>query len=542
MSDSIANDVIVRENTMRSDRVEFDAMWAEIAGLIDPLSTFNTNCDPERGRLGRVFNSRPVLALERAASAATSLLIPSGDMWHGLKPVDEDLVGNKEVSDYVDTYRNRLFSWRYDSKAGFQSAFGPAYREMMAYGVPCVHIEERFGGDAPFLYRFIPLSQVVFSTDAAGIEDTVFRKYPMTAKQMAQQFGESKLAEPVKKVLEDPKLRGEKHFTVIHAVYPRTSDKSRFAFDDVYIDADNKKVLREGGAFEMAYMMSSFGRVDPKLPYGYSPGLRAVADIKGANHAKRLFLRAAEKIIDPPIGVSDDYEGVANLNAGSLMRGAFNSRGQQLMGPIGLGGNPNLGNDTFEMFTNDVNASFYLDLFAAILNKPSMTATEVLSIMEERANLLSPPFEQQEGMLGRCIAREISIINRKAENGEIDLPVMPDVLRDNGGIDLEFTSPLSQLRRAKQANANMQAIRAVGEIAQLDPGVLDTVDFDEAAYQVGKSFGGTSTIWRDEKQVEQIRAARAEQEQQAQQQAQQAQQVEQVAKMAPAMKMMNEGA
>ena len=101
-------------------------------------------------------------------------------------------------------FRKRLFSWRYDSKAGFQSAIGGAYKHMMAYGVPCIHVEERLGSDAPFLYRHIPLEQIVFTVNSAGIEDTAFRKFPMTAKQMAEKFGESNLAEPVKRVLEDP--------------------------------------------------------------------------------------------------------------------------------------------------------------------------------------------------------------------------------------------------------------------------------------------------------------------------------------------------
>lgn len=148
--------------------------------------------------------------------------------------------------------------------------------------VPCIHVEERFGSDAPFLYRHIPLEQIVFTVNSAGIEDTAFRKFPMTAKQMAEKFGESNLAEPVKRVLEDPKVRGEKHFDVIHAVYPRISDRSRFAFDDVYVDVSNKKVMREGGQYEMPYLFSSFGRVDARLPYGYAPGMAALPDMKGA--------------------------------------------------------------------------------------------------------------------------------------------------------------------------------------------------------------------------------------------------------------------
>ena len=545
MADSLANDIIGAENHLRSERSDFEAMWREIAEQIEPLSTFNgtgAQSTANRSKLAKQFNSRPGISLERAASAAKSLLIPLGSHWHSLKPVDEDLVDNDEVKKYADTMRKRLFAWRYDGQAGFQSAFGRAYMQLMAYGTPCVNIEEKFGGDAPFLYRFIPLSQVVFSVNAVGIEDTVYRKFPMTAKQMAQDFGENKLSEPAKRALDDPKLRGEKHFTVIHAVYPKTSDKSRFAFDSVHIDVDGKKVMKEGGSYEMSYLTSSFGRSDDQLPYGYSPGLRALADIKGAHHAKRLFLRAAEKNVDPVLGVTDDHEGTININAGSLVRGAFNKQGRQMIGPIALGGNPNLGNDTFDLFSNDVDKSFYMDLFAALINKADMTATKVLGIMEERANQLSPPFEDQEAMLSRCIAREISIINRKAENGEIELPPMPDVLRDNGGIDLEFTSPLSQLRRAKQAQANMQAVRAVGEIAELDQSVLDTVDLDEAAYEAANAFGANPKIWRDKKTVAEIRANRAQQAQAQQQLDQQSQQAEQVSKVAPAMKMMAEGA
>ena len=543
MADSLANDIIVREAAMRSDRVGFRSIWAQIAKLCDPLSDFNDTSPSEKWdveRLAKIFNSRPSLALERASSAAISLLVPSGDMWHGLKPIDDDLVDNKAVQEYVDVFRKRLFSWRYDSKAGFQAAIGPAFREMMAYGVPCLHIEEQFGSDAPFLYRHIPLEQIVFSVNSAGIVDTAFRKFPMTAKQMAEKFTEAKLAEPVKRVLDDPKVRGEKHFDIIHAVYPRTSDRSRFAFDDVYVDVSNKKVMREGGQYEMPYLFSSFGRVDARLPYGYSPGMRALPDMKGAHRAKQLFMRAAEKNVDPPQGVSSDFVGVLNLNAGAQNRGAFNSRGQQLAGPLNMGGNPQLGNDVFEFFSNDVNASFYLDLFAVFLNKPDTTATEALIRAQERADLLSPPFEQQEAMLGRLISREISILNRKAENGEINLPVMPDVLRDNGGIDLEFTSPLAQLRKSRQASNDLQAIQAVAQVGQFWPEAMDIVNPDETAYNIGNAFGASATTWRDRDDLAAFRAAKAQAEQQMMAQQQQAMQVEQAAKLAPAMKMMTE--
>lgn len=545
MADSLANDIIGAENHLRSERSDFEAMWREVAAQNDPLSPFNGTGDTgvaNRGRLAKQFNSRPSLTLQRAASAATSLLVPPGSKWHGLKPVDEELVDNQEATNYCESMRRLLFSWRYDPKANFQGALGPAYRELMNYGTPCVHIEERFGGDAPFLYRFVPLSQVVFSVDETGVEDTVYRTFAMTAKQMAQKFGENKLSQAAKTALDDPKLRGEKHFTVIHAVYPKTSDKSRFAYDSVYIDVDGKKVMQEGGTYEMPYLMSSFGRVDDHLPYGYAPGLLALAAIKGAHHAKRLFLRAAEKAVDPVMGVSDEHEGTININAGSLVRGAFNRQGRQMIGPIAMGGNPNLGNDTFEMFSADIDACYGMDLFAAVMNKPDMTATEVLSIMEERNNFLSPTFENQEAMLGRCIAREISIVNRKAENGEIELPPMPDVLRDGDGIDLEFTSPLAQLRKAKQAQANMQAGRAVGELAQFNPAVSDTVDWDELAYQAGDAFGASPTIWADKKVVAETREARAQQAAQQQQLDQQTQQTEQVRNIAPAVKMMEEGA
>ncbi|WP_417825329.1 portal protein [Thalassospira povalilytica] len=544
MADSLANDVIVRYDGLNSNRVGFRSIWRRVAEVCDPLSSFNDMSPSSKWdveRLAKIGNSRPVIALERSASAALSLLVPSGDMWHELKPIDDDLIDNKAVQQYTSAYRKRLFAYRYDSKAGFQAAIGPAYREMMAYGVPCIHVEEQFGSDAPFLYRYIPLEQIVFTVNAAGIEDTVYRKFPMTAKQMAQKFGEDRLAEPVKRVLNDPKQRGEKHFDIIHAVYPSTNDRTDFAFDDVYVDVDNKKVMREGGQYEMPYLFSSFGRVDPRLPYGYSPGMRALPDMKAAHHAKRLLMRAAEKNIDPPYAIHQDFEGVLNINAGAKNRGAINARGQQLVQPLAMGGNPGLGNEMFEMFTNEVNASLYLDLFAVFLNKPDTTATEALIRAQERADLLSPPFEQQEAMLGRLVAREISILNRKVENGEINLPAMPDVLRDNGGIDLEFTSPLSQLRRSRQASSNMQAINAVGQIAQYDPDVLDIVDFDEAAYEVGQSFGAAPSVWRDREAVQAIRQSRAMQQQAMQAQQQQAMQVEQAAKMAPVIETMTGG-
>jgi len=59
----------------------------------------------------------------------------------------------------------------------------------------------------------------------------------------------------------------------------------------------------------------------------------------------------------------------------------------------------------------------------------------------------------------------------------------------------------------------MRGVQAITPYAQLDPSILDVVNFDQYARKILDAFGAKSTILRSEEDIEKLREDRANQQQ-----------------------------
>jgi hypothetical protein len=86
---------------------------------------------------------------------------------------------------------------------------------------------------------------------------------------------------------------------------------------------------------------------------------------------------------------------------------------------------------------------------------------------------------------------------------------MPDVMLQDPSFEVKFVGRLVQTQRQSEVNNIMNAIAITGQIAQLNPEVLDKVDADEAIEKVF-DISSVSTLLRSDNEVAQIRQQRAE--------------------------------
>jgi hypothetical protein len=103
----------------------------------------------------------------------------------------------------------------------------------------------------------------------------------------------------------------DKEVELLHCVYPRDDvDKGKKAATmlpvaSVYIDEKEKHVLAEGGFDEMPYMVSRWSKTVGEV-FGRSPAMTALPDIKMLQEIMKTTIKAAQKIVDPPLLVPDD--------------------------------------------------------------------------------------------------------------------------------------------------------------------------------------------------------------------------------------------
>jgi hypothetical protein len=507
--DYSADDILRRQQQLEGNRAIFEQHWREIAERILPRADwFRTNRAPGDKHTEKVFDATANLALERFAAAMESMLTPRTQRWHRLTTMDQDLDEKPNVRLWLDVVTDILFNVRYSPRANFASQAHEVYMSLGAFGTGGMFIDDAVGKG--IRYRSIHLGELFIAENHQGLIDTVYRKFTMTARQAAQKWGENKLSEEMKRALEK---FPDQTFDFVHAVTPNT-DKKRERKDyrgmdyySCYVSVSGRKIISEGGFRTMPYAVGRYV-VGPKEIYGRSPAMTVLPDVKMLNEMSKTVIRAAHKIVDPPLLLQEDGALAAfDLRPGALNFGGVNDQGQQVVHPLQTAARVDIGLDMMEQRRKIINDAFLVTLFQILVDAPQMTATEAMLRAQEKGALLAPSMgRQQSELLGRVIERELDILGHAGV-----LPPMPKELMDAGGlVDVEYVSPLNKAQRAEEGVAIMRTLEAVSPLAQINPAVLDIFDPEEIARELASINGVPAKVMRSKEQLEQMKAAQAQ--------------------------------
>lgn len=507
-ADPRAVEIIDKQGQMENGRTVFDAHWKEIAERVLPRQDDFMTAGRTEGekRTSRIFDSTAPLALDRAASAIDSLITPTNTQYHKLEPEDDSLMGNRKVRLWLDKFNQVLFRMRYKPIANFASQAHECYISLMAFGTDAMFTDDIPGIGAR--YKSCPMSEMYIAENHYGVVDYVHRKFPMTARAAFQRWGD-KVPECIKKALEKEPFR---KFDFLHCVRPneerdtRRKDYRGMAFQSYYICIESKTVLSEGGYRVMPY---SIGRhvTAPREVYGRSPAMMVLPDIKMVNEMEKTIIRAAHKIVDPPLLLYGDGSLSAfNARPNALNYGGVDDQGRQLVVPMKTGSNLPIGIDIAEQKRKLINDAFYVTLFQILVENPRMTATEAMIRAQEKGQLLAPTIgRQQSEWLGSIIDRDIDIA---LTNKLIDEPPPDELLEAGGGIKVNYTSPLTRLRRAEEGIAIMRTLEQLAPLAQLKPEILDNFDDNFIARELADINGAPERMKRAVEEVQAIREQR----------------------------------
>jgi hypothetical protein len=330
-------------------------------------------------------------------------------------------------------------------------------------------------------------------------------------RQMAQRFGVDKLSQGQRTMLDK---NPEQVYEVIHAVMPRDDveygrkDYRGMQIASCYVSIEGREILSEGGFRSMPYAIGRYV-TGPREVYGRSPAMTVLPDIKMLNEMSKTVIRAAHKMVDPPLLLQDDGVLQAfDLRPGALNYGGVDEQGRQLVHPLQTGARIDIGMEMLEQRRTVINDAFLVTLFQILVDAPQMTATEAMLRAQEKGALLAPTMgRQQSEFLGPLIEREIDIL---ATAGV--LPPMPDALRQQGGeIDIEYVSPLNRAQRADEGVAILRTLESLFPLAQADPSVMLVFDPEAIARELASINGVPAKVLRSKDEV----AAMLEQQQQA---------------------------
>lgn len=501
------------------DRANWDHYWEEVAERVLPRQRgfVGERQDGEK-KTQKVFDSKPMLALDRFAAVMDSMLTPRAQRWHNLRTSDEALNREHDVQAWFYEVNNILYNARYSPKANFAGQNFERWISVGAFGTGSLFID--FDPATGLRYRCLNLRDTYFCENHQGVIDTVYRRFRYTARQAVQRFGEKMLPDSVKKALEDPKRMNEK-FEFVHLVCPR-EDVERGRADargkpwvSYYISTKEKQLVTpEGGYTSWPFSVSRYVTA-PDEVYGRSPAMMALPDIKMLNEMAKTDIRAAHKLIDPPILLHDDgiLGGGAmtvNMRPGGLNVGGVNRDGRALIQPFNTGARVDINEAKMEQRRQAIDDAFLVTLFQILVETPRMTATEALIRAQEKGMLLTPTMgRQQSEALGPLIERELDLLAFHRV-----LPPIPDVLREAGGeYQIIYDSPMSRMQRAEELVGVQRTMELLAPFAQLDPTVLDVFNKDELARLTAEVSGVPTSVLYSPQEVAEIRKQRAQQEQ-----------------------------
>ena len=512
--------IIKRYDRLKSDRVNWDQMWEELAtylmpGKIDFISTTTRGTK----RAAEVYDSTAIHALQILSASLHGSLTSPSTKWFGLRFREDELNENKDAKDWLEKCSKGIF--QEFGKSNFSTEVAEAYQDLAGFGTSCLQFDVKtkdaqFDG---FNFRACHLAEVVISESEEGRIDTVFRKLKLTARQAHQKFGDDCGEKSMKALKTDP----DKEFEYIQAVIPRelkgepamVAPPNMRPYACYYVSVIDKKICKESGYYELPYMVPRWGKTTGDV-YGFGPGCVARPDIKTLNESRKLAMKAWEKSIDPPLmAMQNGILGKIDMRPSSV------TYVRDMNGLAPISNQTNWSAD--QLMLGDVRGSVRRIFFSDQLelnDGPQMTATEVQVRYELMQRLLGPTLGRlQSEFLNPIVERAFySMLRGNA------LPEMPDVLQSQGSdLDIEYVGPLARSQKMEEVTSIQRAVDGIMQLAQVNPEVLDIVNVDKAARTISDRLGAPADMLLGDEQVNELRQAR-QQQQQAQAEMEQGQQ------------------
>ncbi len=492
--------LIKRFNKLESDKAPWLNHWQEILDYVMPRKA-DVSATYAKGskRTEKLYDSTAVHANTLLAASLQGTLTSASLPWFHLRVRDESVAASREVQVWLEDCRNRMY--KAFNSSNFNTEVHEFYLDICSIGTACLEVEE---ADGAISFRSLAVSEYMISENHKGEIDTLYRKFPYTARQAHQKWGDAVGVKVMEALKKDP----DKSFEFIHCVTPSyEKNQTKLPWASVYICLADKNIVGEGGYNEMPYLVTRWAKASGEK-YGRSPAFNALPDIKTLNKAVELGLKAWAKAIDPPLLVEDD--GVIGRVV-TKPSGITVVRRDGAIKPLNTGARFDVSDMKEEALRGAIKQAFFSDQLE-LQSGPQMTATEVQVRYELMQRLLGPTLGRfQTEFLNPLIERCFAIMDRN----DLFSPAPEDL--EGTALDIEFVGPLARSQRMEEATAVERLYEMAANLAGFAPEIMDNIDHDAAIRSRAELLGVPKNIMRDPEEINAKREEAAKQQQQQQQ-------------------------
>lgn len=514
-------DIYRRHQKADQVRMLMSSTWRDVAAHVRPIKQ-NIGTDapqastPSLSTLACLYDSAGIEGNQTYAAGCMSWMTPSETTWFGYDAPFQHRSDDAVKHWYADCTDE---AQRILAGTNFYSAIHEVYLDDGAFGTSGLIIEE----DAEKGIRFeaLQIDEYAILENANRDVDTLFRVLQLTPRQAVQKWGD--LVHPdVKKCIAQNK-DVDKPEQYLHCVMPRGDreygkmDGQNMPWAVIWIDKARKHIVEESGAWECPFAVHRHS-LWSHLPFGFSPGIRALPDCRQLNLMQKLLDTLVEKQVTPPVIAPAGYKGRIDLRRGGITYRNANNEGPEFWNNPG---NYMVGEDRIEFRRRQINASFHVEMFQALASVPvgkEMTAAEVQMRQRDRLTLFSPTFARKNQELNNPVMRRVFAIlmrlgafpapPRQLLQMRDGQPFIPDP-------EIIYTSRLALQLKAIHNDAYLRVMDSIMPLMGVAPDVIDHFDLDKLVRDLARNEGLRSDWLRPERMVMDVRRARQEMEQQA---------------------------
>ncbi len=487
-------------SSLKEARRNWEEQWQNIGDLMSPnRGDFVALRSVGEKKREKIFDSTPLRALTRFSSGMHNLLTPSSQHWFEITLKNSILAQDKDVQLWLEEVTRLVIEAFNRPHNNFHPSMHEYLLDLGAFGTGVMYIKD-VPAEGPN-YMTFPLYDCYLAKNELGRVDTIYRVYEHTAKELLETWGDQ-VPEKVLKARERNAIYDK--FACCHVVKPshtfKEAPQNRFPWTSIYFMPDEKEILSVGGFNEFPFICSRWERNSLET-YGRGPGGEALADVKMLNEMEKTYLKALQKMVDPPLMVPDDgFINPVRTTPGGLNYYRTGLSKDERIFPLPAMQRLDYAENKMAQVRDSIEKAFYLDMME--LPGPTaqdgdvlrFTATEIQARQRDRMQILGPLVSRQEiELLGPMIERTVNIMMQNNM-----LPPPPEVVLQQKEFKIEYRNPISISMRGYELNSISQLIQFLAPMAQIDPTVMQRLDIARVAELGAEILRTPPSVIKDE--------------------------------------------
>lgn len=529
--------------SLRNWRLTWWAYWAQLAEFILP-KRYHWLIVPNRMARGAPINnsiidSTATLAMQTCASGLwTGLTSPSRPWFKlgvGLPWVELDA----EAKAWLEDAEKRVYTVL--ARSNFYTTMAQAFQDVATFGTaPVVIYEDLEDG----IRCYLPCAGEYYLGAGARLSvDTIYREFNLTVLQIVEMFGLENCPSTVREMWAKGGGSIDTEFVVCHAIEPNFPVAKRgvangevavvpeaFTYREVYwvkgLRAESE--LSRKGFYERPFMVARWS-VTSNDPYGRSPGMDALGDVKQLQVETRRKAEFIEKLVRPPMGADPELKNEpSSILPGNItyVSAHGGKKGFYPLFEVNAQAMPPMVADIKEIQAR-IERCFFVDVFMAITRMAGVQPRNELELVKrdlERLQVLGPFIELFETEFASpAIQRIMAIMARRG----LLQPPPPSLMQMP--LKIEYVSIMKLAQRSTECVAVKDTLQTAGALSAAAkaagvPDPLRVFDLDKALriYAELANFPSEALFTEDEVQQHDQARQQANAQQMQQQQMMQA--------------------